>query len=82
MKFILVNGRSPCRNSVCGLCGEPIDISYLREMGTQLYYCDQGCYADHCEKVMDLSNNTRAALVAVAPKRIKKTSQAESVLTT
>ena len=82
MKFILVNGRSPCRNSFCALCGESIGNSYLRELGTQLYYCDDSCYADHCRKVMDLSNDTRAALVAVTPKRLKQPSEAELVLTT
>jgi hypothetical protein len=82
MKFILVNGRTPFRNSTCALCGESISNSYLREMGTQLYYCDQSCYADHCKRVVDLSNNTRAAPVAVAPKRMKKASEAELMLTT
>jgi hypothetical protein len=51
-------------------------------MGTQLFYCDQSCYADHCKRVVDLSNNTRAALLAVAPKRMKKASEAELMLTT
>jgi hypothetical protein len=82
MKFILVNGRTPCRNSACALCAESIGNSYLREMGTQLYYCDQVCYADHCKRVMDLSNHTRESLVALAPKRAKNTSEAELMLTT
>lgn len=82
MNFILVNGRTPCRNSVCALCGQSISNSYLREMGTQLYYCDQSCYADHCKKVMDLADRTRAALVALAPNRMKRPSEAELMLTT
>jgi hypothetical protein len=82
MKFILVNGRTPCRNSTCALCGESISNSYLREMGTQLYYCDESCYSDHCKRVVDLSNSTRAGLVAVSPKRMKKASEAELMLTT
>lgn len=82
MKFILVNGRTPCRNSTCALCSESIGNCYLREMGTQLYYCDQICYADHCKSVMNLSNNARASLIAFAPKRVKETSEAELMLTT
>jgi hypothetical protein len=47
MKFVLVNGRTPCRQSFCVQCREPIGSSYLREIGTRLRYCDQKCYADH-----------------------------------
>lgn len=82
MNFILVNGRTPCRTSNCALCGEPIRNSYLREMGTQLYYCDRGCYVAHCNKVMDLTPHKRVALTAFAPKRPKETSGAEMVVTT
>jgi hypothetical protein len=82
MNFVLVNGRTPCRNSVCASCGESIRNSYLRELGTQLYYCDHGCYADHCNRVMDLSGYTRAAIAALAPNRAKKSPKANSVLTT
>ena len=82
MNFILVNGRTPCRNSICALCGEPIRKSYLREMGTHLYYCDHSCYVGHCKRVMDLATLKRAALAALAPKRSKKMSKAELVLTT
>jgi hypothetical protein len=31
MKFVLVNGGSPYRSSVCALCGASIGNSYLRE---------------------------------------------------
>lgn len=79
MNFILVNGRTPCRTSNCALCGEPIRNSYLREMGTQLYYCDRGCYVAHCNKVMDFAPYKRAAL---APERLKETPGAEMVITT
>jgi len=48
MRFVLVNGRTPCRQSFCGRCREPIGASYLREIDTQLSYCDHACYADHC----------------------------------
>jgi hypothetical protein len=80
MNFILVNGRTPRGNSSCALCGESISGSYLRELGTQLYYCDHGCYADHCKRVMDF--HTKAALVALAPDRVKKLSKAGPMITT
>ena len=80
MNFVLVNGRTPCINSVCALCGQSIGNSYLRELGTQLYYCDHDCYADHCKRVMDF--HTKAASVALAPDRMKKPSRAELMLTT
>jgi hypothetical protein len=50
MRFILVNGRTPCRQSVCALCCRPIATSYLREIATRLPYCDPDCYANHCER--------------------------------
>jgi hypothetical protein len=49
MRFILVNGRRPRPQALCVMCGEPIERSYLREIGTHLTYCDHDCYADHCE---------------------------------
>jgi hypothetical protein len=48
MRFILVNGRRPCRQASCALCAKPIGTSYLREIATRLPYCDADCYADHC----------------------------------
>jgi hypothetical protein len=82
MNFILVNGRTPCRNSACALCGGSIGNSYLRELGTQLYYCNQSCYVDHCSKVMDLAGHTRAALVAPVPTLAKKPFKAELIPST
>jgi hypothetical protein len=49
-------------------------------LGTQLYYCDHDCYADHCKRVMDF--HTKAASVALAPDRMKRPSRAELMLTT
>jgi hypothetical protein len=49
MRFILVNGSTPCRQSSCTLCGEQIGGHYLREITTRLPYCDPDCYANHCE---------------------------------
>jgi hypothetical protein len=47
MRFILVNGRMPCQQSLCTRCGKQIGASYLREIATRLPYCDPDCYADH-----------------------------------
>ena len=80
MNFVLVNGRTPRRNYVCALCGKSITNSYLRELATQLYYCDHRCYADHCKKVMEF--HAEAALVALGPDRVKKQPKAELALTT
>jgi hypothetical protein len=71
MKFILVSGRTPSRSSGCALCGKSISNSYLRETGTQLYYCDHSCYSDHCKRAVDVAYHTRAALVALAPNQVK-----------
>jgi hypothetical protein len=57
MRFVLVNGRTPCQKCVCVLCGEPIGASYLREVGTQLTYCGHDCYADHCASAALLLEN-------------------------
>lgn len=45
MRFILVNGRTPCLKTFCMLCCEPIHASYLREFSTGLPFCDHDCYA-------------------------------------
>ena len=62
MRFVLVNGRTPCKKSVCVLCGEPIGASYLREVGTQLSYCDHDCYTDHCAGAALLFENESIGL--------------------
>jgi hypothetical protein len=49
MKFVLVNGRTPRRQSFCALCCAPIGECYLREIGAQLAYCDHECYVNHCD---------------------------------
>jgi hypothetical protein len=59
MKFVLVNGRIPIPQSFCALCCEPIDDGYLREIATQLSYCDHQCYAGHCETA-DRARNSYA----------------------
>jgi hypothetical protein len=78
MKFVLVNGRKPCRQSFCVLCGEPIGSGYLREIGTGLFYCGHDCYVDHCTSAVEaLANFARASLVVFAPSRAKERSEAE-----
>jgi hypothetical protein len=78
MKFVLVNGRKPCKQSFCVLCNEPIEARYLREIETGLFYCDHDCYADHCRSaVMALADFARASLVVLAPPRMKERSEAE-----
>ncbi|MCA1426990.1 MULTISPECIES: hypothetical protein [unclassified Bradyrhizobium] len=47
--FVLVNGRTPFRQTSCMQCCEPIRGSYLREIATRLPYCDHQCYALFCE---------------------------------
>ena len=70
MRFILVNGRTPFRQSVCALCGKPIGASYLREIATRLPYCDPDCYADHCEgAVLALERHAIATYAAFAASR-------------
>jgi hypothetical protein len=54
MRFVLVNGRSPCRQSFCVSCEGPIGRRYLREISTHLIYCDHNCYADHCSSAVVL----------------------------
>jgi hypothetical protein len=78
MNFVLVNGRTPCKESFCALCKERIGASYLREIGTQLCYCDHDCYADHCNSaVVALANRTSVNQIALEPYRGKARSEAE-----
>ena len=63
MKFVLVNGRSLCRQSCCVKCKQAIGTSYLREVGTHLIYCDHTCYADHCETVVQLLESHARSVV-------------------
>jgi hypothetical protein len=46
MNFVMVNGRTPFRQSFCVLCSKPIGESgYLRDIRTRLCYCELSCYA-------------------------------------
>jgi hypothetical protein len=70
MRFILVNGRTPCRQSTCALCSNPIGTNYLREIATRLPYCGADCYADHCAgAILALENHATATHAAFATSR-------------
>ena len=49
MKFVLVKGRTPRTQSFCALCCDSIGESYLRDIATQLAYCNHECYVHHCK---------------------------------
>jgi hypothetical protein len=44
MKFILVNHRTPLRNSLCSECSQSLGPGYLKAVSTQRQYCDYDCY--------------------------------------
>jgi hypothetical protein len=44
MKFVLVNDRAPRAPSTCAHCGTPLTMGYLRDLSSQLSYCDHRCY--------------------------------------
>jgi hypothetical protein len=54
MRFIMVNGRTPCTRPICVKCEKPLSVGYLREIGTRLTYCSHECYADHCDIAIHL----------------------------
>jgi hypothetical protein len=48
MNFVLVNGRTPHGESFCGLCCQRIGHDgYVRDIRTQLCYCNTKCYRSH-----------------------------------
>jgi hypothetical protein len=58
MRFVLVNGRMPFRQSFCGLCGEPIgEGGYLRDIRTRCCYCGAECYALKSSNAVMLLDN-------------------------
>jgi hypothetical protein len=61
MKFVLVNGRTPYRKSLCVLCAVPIGEGYLRDIRTRLCYCGAECYALQSGKAMMLPENQAKA---------------------
>jgi hypothetical protein len=66
MRFVLVNGMSPQRRSVCVMCDRLIAASYLREFGTDLTYCNHNCYVDHCNSATLLLENQARRSAAAA----------------
>jgi hypothetical protein len=78
MKFVLVNDRTPNKQSSCVLCREPMRRGYLREVGTGLFYCDHDCYTDHCRSAVHaLTNLTGTSLGFLTPRQLKVQSEAE-----
>ena len=62
MRFVLVNGRTPRPRLFCVKCDRRIEAGYLREIGTQLTYCNHNCYADHCQSAfLVLANRAKAS---------------------
>jgi hypothetical protein len=61
VRFVLVNGRKPRSQSLCVMCDHPVRSNYLREVGTHLIYCDQNCYAAHCESAVQLLESQKAS---------------------
>jgi hypothetical protein len=65
MRFVLVNGRMPFRQSFCGRCCEPIGEGYLRDIRTRRCYCGAECYAPKSSNasnaVMLLDNQANAS---------------------
>lgn len=59
--FVLVNDRTPFRQTWCLQCCERIGDSYLREIGTHLPYCDYECYALFREAAAELQERARVA---------------------
>ena len=58
--FVVVNGRTPFRQTCCLQCCEPIGGSYLRDIGTRLSYCDYECYALFCDGLAGRKDRARA----------------------
>jgi hypothetical protein len=62
MKFVLVNDRLPRLQVRCVKCDQPIETSYLREIGTDLIYCNHDCYAEHYQgAILLLESRARAS---------------------
>jgi hypothetical protein len=61
VKFVLVNGRTPSRQSACMLCCEKIGEGYLRDMRTRLCYCGAECYALFCGAEIEQLDSARRA---------------------
>src|SRR5262245_35973872 len=70
MKFVLVNGRGPRRESFCAWCCEPIGDGYLRELPTRLSYCNYKCYLSHCKLAGSIrKEHARTSDTTLSPSR-------------
>jgi len=67
LKFLLVNGRTPCLASTCAFCCEPIGEAYLREVPTRLPYCDHGCYFARLQSLEDFRAAKAGEAVMASP---------------
>ena len=55
MNFMLINGRTPDHETFCGLCRQRIgNDGYLRDIRTQLCYCNTKCYGVHSGGVLPM----------------------------
>lgn len=63
LRAIFVNGRQPRDDVYCALCCEKIRQMYIRDIKTNLYYCDQPCYRGHV-KFCELALARRATEVS------------------
>jgi hypothetical protein len=62
MKFVLVNDRLPRLQIRCVQCDQPIETNYLREIGTDLIYCNHICYTEDCHRaILLLEGRARAS---------------------
>ena len=64
MRFILVNGRTLRRRTLCMLCCEPIGASHLKEFSTGLSFCGHDCYAFYCDRWLSRVAETKCPAVA------------------
>jgi len=68
MRFVMVNGRTPRSQSFCAVCCEPIEANYLREIATQLPYCDRKCYLNRSMRIVPaLQYHARASRAEPPP---------------
>jgi hypothetical protein len=61
VRFVIVNGRTPFRQSFCALCCEPVgEGGYLRDIRTRLCYCGAECYALNCGNALMMVRQSQA----------------------
>jgi hypothetical protein len=60
MRYVLVNNRFK-RSAYCTHCFIAITDGYVRELSTNLFYCDAVCLSTHVAIVDDLIEHRRIA---------------------